>query len=109
MNFCVFSLTSFLPIHRDDIDVFDLKENTFPDTEHVIFCENLGNGQFKLHDNIHPEQTKIVNEAFFAMEYQRLQYAKCHHEELNDKKKQVIKYKNRNQFGDQISKKGESV
>lgn len=84
-------------------------ENNDPGQEHVIFCENLGNGQFKLHDNIHPEQTKIVDEAFFAMEYQRLQYAKCHHEELNDKKKQVIKYKNRNQFGDQISKNGESA
>ena len=94
---------------RNTKDNNSYTENNDPGQEHVIFCENLGNGQFKLHDNIHPEQTKIVNEAFFAMEYQRLQYAKCHHEELNDKKKQVIKYKNRKQFGDQISEKGESA
>lgn len=86
-----------------------LKENTSPDTEHVIFCENLGNGQFKLHDNIHPEQTKIVDEAFFENEFQRLRYAKNHHEELNDYRKKKIKYKIRNMVENVLSGKGDNA
>ena len=94
---------------RNTKDDNSYTENNYPGQEHVIFCENLGNGQFKLHDNIHPEQTKIVDKAFFENEFQRLQYAKNHHEELNDYRKKKIKYKIRNIVENVLSGKGDNA
>ena len=76
--------------------------------QHVIFCENLGNGEFKLHDNIKPEQTKIVDSSFFEREFSKLQYAKNHHECLNDYRYMNIKYRNREKMIDGLSGKGEN-
>ena len=84
------------------------KENSQPEIQHVIFCENLGNGEFKLHDNIKPEQTKIVDSSFFEREFSKLQYAKNHHECLNDYRYMNIKYRNREKMIDGLSGKGEN-
>ena len=83
-----------------------VRENNTPGTQHVIFCENLGNGEFKLHDNIKPEQTKIVDSSFFEKEFSKLQYAKNHHECLNDYSYMNIKYRNREKMIDGLSGKG---